>query len=255
VLWVSAIFGAIIGSFLNVVLLKKNTGESVTLGRSRCFSCGKTLSWFELIPVISFIIQRARCRKCGSKISWQYPIIEFITALLAVVVYLKFSNFGFTPYALKFTIFYFSVFCALLLVSVYDFKHKIIDKHFLYVFGVFAVVEFVFKNLNLSTMLASAVIFLFFYLLWRLSDGKWMGRGDSDLALFLALFLGHPLSLIMVLVSFWLGAIVGILLLLLKSSRFTIKSEIPFGPFLAAGTFIVWYLKDFLIIIYEFLYF
>ena len=82
-----------------------------------------------------------------------------------------------------------------------------------------------------------------------------MGRGDSNLAFFLALFLGHPLSLVMILLSFWLGAIVGIFLLLQKSSRFTIKSEVPFGPFLAVGAFIARYFKDFLITIYEFLYF
>lgn len=245
----SVIFGAIIGSFLNVVLLKKNTGESAMVGRSRCFSCGKNLSWFELIPIFSFIIQRGRCNKCGSKISIQYPVIEIITALLAVGINFQFpiSNFQFW--------FYFSAFCVLLLVAVYDFKHKIIDKHFLFIFGGFAVAEFILRNFNIKTALASAAIFYFFYLLWKLSDGKWMGRGDSDLAFFLALFLGYPLSLIMILISFWIGAIAGIGLLLLFRSRFTIKSEVPFGPFLAVGSFIAWYLKDFFIIIYEFLYF
>jgi len=82
-----------------------------------------------------------------------------------------------------------------------------------------------------------------------------MGRGDSDLVFFLALFLGYPLSFIMVLLSFWIGAIVGIVLLLRKPRRFTIKSEIPFGPFLASGAFVAWYFKDFLLMIYEFLYF
>ena len=216
-------------------------------GRSRCFSCRKNLSWIELIPVVSFVIQRGRCRQCGSKISWQYPIIELTTAFLAVAVMTQtgFGSFGF----------YFGAFCSLLLVAVYDFKHKIIDKHFLYIFGVFAVIEFVFKHLNISTFISTISVFLFFYLLWKVSGGKWMGRGDSNLAFFLALFLGHPLSLVMILLSFWLGAIVGIFLLLQKSSRFTIKSEVPFGPFLAVGAFIARYFKDFLITIYEFLYF
>ncbi len=219
------------------------------VGRSRCFSCGKNLSWFELIPILSFIIQRGRCSPpaggCGSKISWQYPIVELITALLAAV--------------LNFQWFYFAAFCALLLVAVYDFRHKIIDKHFLYIFAGFAIANLIYRNIEISKylydFLHAAVIFAFFYLLWRVSSGKWMGRGDSDLAFFLALFLGHPLSLFMVLFSFWFGAIVGILLLLKKSGRFTIKSEVPFGPFLAFGAFVSWYFKDFLLMIYEFLYF
>lgn len=257
------VFGAIIGSFLNLVILRKNTGESVLKGRSRCFSCGKKLLWFELIPILSFIIQRRRCRKCGSKISWQYPMVELITALLAVAVYFRFSDFGYTLYAIRLSLFYFSAFCALLLVSVYDFKHKIIDKHFLYIFGGFAVIGFLFKNLNIETfkhfgvftLLVAGAIFLFFYSLWRFSGGRWMGRGDSDPAFLLALFLGYPLSLFMLLGSFWLGAVIGIVLLIIFSKKFTIKSEVPFGPFLALSAFFAWYFADMLKFIYDLLYF
>lgn len=252
-------FGTIIGSFLNVVLLRKNTGDLPWKGRSRCFSCGKKLSWFELIPILSFIIQRGRCRQCGSRIFWQYPIVEFITALLAIVVYTKFSSFGFTLYALRFTLFYFFAFCALFLVALYDFKHKIIDKHFLYIFGGFASVNSLFRYIDISTfrndILSSLSIFLFFYLLWRLSGGKWMGRGDADLAFFLAIFLGYPYNLFMLLGSFWIGASIGIILLIVSSGRVTIKSEVPFGPFLAISSFIAWYFGDVLKFIYDLLYF
>lgn len=243
--------GAIVGSFLNVVLLRKNTGDSPWKGRSRCFSCGKKLSWFELIPILSFIIQRGRCRQCGSRISWQYPIVEFITALLAIAVYTNFKS-----------IFYFTAFCILLLIAVYDFKHKIIDKHFLYIFGGFAVAELIFRLAiakdfagTYIDILSSVTIFLFFYLLWKISMGRWMGRGDADLAFFLAIFLGYPYNLFMLLGSFWIGAICGIILLIVSSGRVTIKSEVPFGPFLAVSSFIAWYFSDVLKFIYDFLYF
>lgn len=253
ILW-SGVFGAIIGSFLNVVLLKKNTGESAIKGRSRCFSCGKVLSWFELIPVLSFFIQLGKCRGCGSRISWQYPIVEIITVFIAIATLTQ-TRFGSLAYG-----FYFAAFCALVLIAVYDFKHKIIDKHFLYIFAGFSVANAIYRYIEVpkyryADIAASVIIFFFFYLMWKFSGGRWMGRGDSDLAFFLALFLGFPLSVEAVLISFWLGAIIGIFLLLRKSGGFTIKSEVPFGPFLAAGTFIAWYLKDFLIFIYEFLYF
>lgn len=257
--------GAIVGSFLNVVLLRKNTGESIIKDRSRCFSCGKKLSWFEIIPIFSFVIQKGRCQKCGSKISWQYPIVEAVTGFLALAVLTqtefvslsqmtqtRFGSFGlwFMAYGV-----YFAAFCVLLLIAVYDFKHKIIDKHFLYIFGGFSVIEFVFKHFNISTFISAIVVFLFFFLLWKVSDGKWMGRGDADLAFFLALFLGFPLNLVMLLFSFWIGAMVGIALLIAYPRKVTIKSEVPFGPFMVLSVFMAWYFGDMLKFIYDFLYF
>ena len=82
-----------------------------------------------------------------------------------------------------------------------------------------------------------------------------MGRGDADLAFFLALFLGYPLSLFMLVGSFWLGATVGVVLLIGFRKKFTIKSEVPFGPFLVLSGFFVWYFADVLKFIYELLYF
>jgi prepilin signal peptidase PulO-like enzyme (type II secretory pathway) len=77
----AAIFGLIIGSFLNVVALRLHTGRGIG-GRSHCMSCGRTLRWYELVPVFSFLIQQGRCRHCSSRISWQYPLVEALTALL-----------------------------------------------------------------------------------------------------------------------------------------------------------------------------
>ena len=116
-------FGAIVGSFLNVVLMRKNTGESVVSSRSRCFSCGKILYWFELVPILSFVIQGGKCRNCRSRISFQYPIIEVGSGIIGILTYFKFpiSNFQ----SLTSFLFYFSAFCALLLVAVYDFRHKL----------------------------------------------------------------------------------------------------------------------------------
>src|SRR3990167_5653720 len=76
------IFGLVVGSFLNVVILRGNRGESFTRGRLRCESCGKELAWFELIPLLSFALQCGRCRSCGAALSRQYPLVEFATGVL-----------------------------------------------------------------------------------------------------------------------------------------------------------------------------
>lgn len=247
------IFGAVLGSFLNVVLLRKNTGESFIYGDSRCFSCNQKLKWYEMIPILSFALLRARCGHCGSRISWQYALVELLTGFMALSIYSKF-------YAFKPTVFYFAAFSSLFLIALYDFRNKIIDSHFLYIFGFLGVYEwisrwlwgggFIFKDL-----LSSFFIAFFFYLLWRLSRGTWMGRGDSNLAIFLGLFLGFPQNIFMLVLAFWIGAIVGITLLLMGNGRFNIKSEIPFGPFLALATFIVWDFSTFFNGIYHVYFF
>src|SRR3989344_4445016 len=100
-------FGTIIGSFLNVLVLRLGTGEAIGRGRSRCFSCGKTLTWRELIPLVSFITQKGKCRSCGSRISWQYPIVEFITGLVFLLVALKLLHYQLAEAGLPYIGFYF----------------------------------------------------------------------------------------------------------------------------------------------------
>lgn len=244
----SFIFGAVVGSFLNVVLLRKNTGESVIFNGSRCFSCGKKLAWWQNIPILSFIFLRGKCFYCGSKISWQYPIVELSVGLLAVLIYLKnfyFSAQGGPALGWQFW-YYFAAFATLFLVAAYDFRRKIIDSHFLYFFGAFSLAEFFRMGGFANNLISSFFIAIFFYLLWRFSGGRWMGRGDANLAFFTSLFLGWPFNLAMLLVSFWLGGLVGVFLLLFRRGRYGLRSEIPFGPFLAAAMFCVWYFADFL---------
>ncbi len=257
------VFGAIVGSFLNVVILRKNTGESIIFGSSRCFSCGKSLGALEMIPILSFLWQKGKCKGCESGISPQYLLVEFLVGVLSLLVFFH-TNFQFSIFNFQSTfnfqtlikyIFYFSAFSALFLVAAYDFRQKIIDSHFLYIFGAFAVTEmFLRSRLNLSQIVwdlaSSFAIALFFYLMWRISSGRWMGRGDADLAFFTSLFLGFYLNIIGLLISFWVGGVLGIILLLFKGKKYSLKSEIPFGPFLALGTFIVWFLSDYFLYLY-----
>ena len=204
-----------------------------------------------MIPVLSFLWQKGRCSPpaggCGSKISWQYPAVELLTGVLALAVYFK-TGVSF------WWLFYFSALGALLLIALYDLRAKIIDRHFLYIFGVFAFISFLSRNNFWSDLASSFFIALFFSLIWRFSGGRWMGRGDADLAFFSALFLGWPQNLFMFFLAFWLGGILGAHLLIFKSGRWGLKSEIPFGPFLAAATFLIWHFSDFSAAIYAIIF-
>ena len=236
------IFGAVVGSFLNVVVLRLNTGESIIKSGSRCFSCGKKLRWFELIPALSFIIQRGRCRSCRSKISWQYPIVEMLTGLAFVLTY---QHFGFN---LAFG-FWILIFSLLIAISIYDFRHQIIPNQLVYPFIALSFFSPLFQvsgfRIQVSGLLAGIILFSFFALLWLVSRGRWMGFGDAKLALGIGWLLGMHKGILALALSFWIGAIVSIYLMLFlgKSS----KSRIAFGPFLALATFISFLFGNYII--------
>ncbi len=227
------IFGLIIGSFLNVVIIRYNTGESIVYSGSRCFSCGKRLSWQELVPIFSFLIQKGRCRQCKSKISFQYPLVEFLTALLFLTGFLKF----FPDFPSVFS--YWVIASLLIVISVYDFYHQIIPNKIVYLLIFFAFGYWFFiGGATLTGFLAGISFFAFFFLLWFVSRGRWMGFGDAKIALAGGWLLGFINGLVAIFSAFWIGAIFSIFLLLFLPKTFTLKSRIPFGPFLALGIII-----------------
>lgn len=263
------ILGLVFGSFLNVLILRYNTGESVIKGSSRCFICGKKLKWRELIPVLSFIIQKGRCRNCGVKISLEYLIVEIIAGFVFIFIYLKqvdffeyaffygksfsapalyllFSKvleFSFGFHEIFFIIFPLVFFFCLIVISVYDYHHKIIPAGYSYFLFFLSIAHvflagYIFFDLKflIQHILSGLAFFLFFFLLSYLSHEKWMGYGDSKLAVSIGLFLGPAKSLMALMFSFWLGAIFGIFVMLL-SKKLSLKSQVPFAPFLSLGAF------------------
>ena len=241
--FITFIFGAIVGSFLNVVILRMNTGESIITGGSRCFNCGKKLGWQELIPVLSFIIQGGKCKGCGSKISWQYPIIEVITGIIFLLTFLKLQN---TEYLILTTGYYFIIFSLLIIISAYDFRHQIIPNRLVYLFNILAFLN-LFQlsafSFQLSAFLSGLALFAFFGVLWLFSKGKWMGLGDAKLALGIPWLLGACGGVWAFVFSFWIGAIIGILLMFLAKNKYSMKSRVPFGPFLALGALLAFSLN------------
>ncbi len=231
------IFGLMVGSFLNVVILRYNSGESFINSRSQCFSCQKELSWYELIPIFSFIFQKGKCRDCGGKISWQYPVVEIITGLLFLLIF----NFQFSIFNI---IFYWILASLLIVISVYDLRHLIIPNKIVWLFNILALVFLLVTSYwlpvtnFLNYFFSGLLFFTFFALLWLVSNGKWMGFGDAKLALGIGWFLGPIKVFSAFLFSFWLGAIFSIFLMIFRGNKYSIKSKIPFGPFLAIGALI-----------------
>jgi len=246
------IFGLIVGSFLNSIIYRLPSGKSFLIQRSYCPYCKHKLSWKDLIPIFSFLILKGKCHYCKKAISWQYPLVELTTAIL----FLSFFIF-------HFSFFIFIIACFLIIIFVYDLKHYIIpDKiiypaigtAFFYQFLRLVLNEVVVLGFGILNPLSSAILAsLFFLLIVLFSRGKWMGLGDVKLAFFMGLFLGFPNILIALFLAFFIGAIIGIGLIM--SGKRTLKSEVPFGPFLITGTFIAlfwgqaiinWYLNLFL---------
>jgi leader peptidase (prepilin peptidase)/N-methyltransferase len=239
------LLGLIIGSFLNVVILRMNTGRSPAKGRSKCASCNTPLSWYELIPVFSFIGLRGKCKTCGNHISFQYPIVELLTAITFTILYTTaISTYGFS--AMTAIVFVFSAIIAslLIIIFVYDIKHTIIPDMAVYLFIIMALLSILWSTFAIPGFNAGIAIFngvlvaLPFFLLWAFSKGKFMGFGDVKLALGIGWLLGLTGGFSALLFSFWIGGIVGLFMLAL-SRKYSMRSEIPFAPFLIMGTFIV----------------
>lgn len=251
------IFGTLIGSFLNVVVYRFNTGRSIVKGRSVCMSCNKKLRWYELIPIFSWLIQSGKCRRCSNPISIQYPLVEFITGLVFVLLAYKlwpllFVSFGLFTLSL---IFYSFIFSLLIVIAVYDIRHKIIlDKlvylfivlSFLSLFFTYSISGWVFSMPTFSSLLSGLLLALPFVFIWLVSKGKWMGLGDSKLILGIGWFLSPMLAFSALVFAFWIGALISLIIMFFPSKKYSLKiekinmkTEIPFAPFLITGALLV----------------
>ncbi len=270
------LFGLIIGSFLNVVILRLATAERGPVrgkkseklgGRSYCPKCKHGLIWLDLIPIFSFLFLRGKCRYCGKKISWQYPVVEISTGLIFLLI-LNFKFLIFNQFEILNIInllFLFYIASSLIVIFVYDLKHYLIPDvvlfpavavTFLYrlldfgnwsLFGIWDL-EFWISAPLIYYLFASFLAAGFFLIIFMVSRGRWMGFGDVKLAILLGLILGFPNIIVGLFLAFFFGAIIGVTLMLLDKKG--LKSELPFAPFLILGTFlamfwgqeiIVWY--------------
>lgn len=229
------IAGLAVGSFLNVVALRYLKKQSVVLPSSHCPKCLTPLKFWDLIPLLSYLLLKGRCRYCGEAISPVYPLVELITGVIFLWSYLV---FGFSLQSLEFVV----LGSFLIVLSIIDFKECILpDKIVFYnlIAGIILKIGYLISGSNISILLyslAGALIgFLFFYIIFLIYP-EGMGGGDVKLSFVLGLFVGFPLVFLWLFLSFFLGSIGGVLYLLTLRKRF--KEPLPFGPFLALSALI-----------------
>lgn len=257
------VFGTFIGSFLNVVIVRYNSGMGLG-GRSQCFVCSRELQVVDLVPIASFVLLRGRCRTCKSKISSQYPLVELGTGILFLLFLIKaassFPLFSF-PFLLMLAS-YFLIASVLVFIFAYDLRHKIIPDEASILLALTAFLSFWVsgnREALTSTLITAGAISLIFASFWLFSGGRWMGLGDAKLVFGLSLFAGFPGAISATVLAFWMGAAVALSLmaaekyayargsgvgtfqLSLTNKPITIKSELPFGPFLILGALIVFF--------------
>ena len=260
------LLGTIIGSFLNVVIYRFNTGRTIVKGRSICMTCNRTLRWYELIPILSYVMQSGKCLRCKEVISHQYPIVEFVTGLVFVLIAYHFlPALYFVPLSYLFLVTYFVfIFSILIVISVYDIRHKVIPDKLVLVFIIASFLSIFINHMsvgqlfihpNLSYILAGPILASPFALLWLLSRGKWMGLGDAKLMLGIGWMLGLSLGIASIILSFWIGAVISLLVMFASKKKINMKSEIPFAPFLIIGALIVFLFSLDIFKLYSFFHF
>lgn len=223
------LYGIVIGSFLNVLILRIPLKESVALTRSHCMSCGHILKWYELIPLFSYIFLGGKCRQCKSHISIQYPIIEAANGILYVIVYLA---YGISIEGILYCL------CAsaLLALSVIDWRTKEIPIGFNYFILFLGLIRLVTDLGNWSQyVIGLFAVSGFLYLLFLVSKGRGIGGGDIRLMAATGLLLGWQLNI----VAFLLGCVIGSVIHLALMAIKKVGRELAFGPYLSAGVFVV----------------
>ncbi len=236
------ILGTLIGSFLNVVILRLPEERKLT-GRSACMHCGHVLKPWELVPLFSYILLRGKCSSCKKRISPRYFTIEALTGLLFVLGFTVLFANNYIAYILY--IKYLILACTLVVVFVIDFEHYLIfDSVIFPILAAMLVCSLCLDILshslaiNLSSYFVTSILgalagSLPFFLIWYFSDGKWMGFGDVKLMLLLGGSLGLSLVPVVLLLAIMSGGIVSVYLL--SFTKLTLKSKVPFGTFLAAS--------------------
>ena len=283
---ITFIFGSVIGSFINVIVDRTDTKDSPFKGRSFCPYCRKTLAWWEMVPIINFFYLKGRCSNCHHKLSWQYPLIEFITGFLFALVSWRFLRFPLLNLHIIFTwqletilfwinfIFWLYWIFVLITISLYDLKKYLILSEVLFpaiilsliwkiILGIFfkthnftyltqinhilGAQSYVFGSYPyfLSLILGVIVSFGLIALLAFVTKERAMGWGDALVAIFIGLILGWPEAIMALIIAFLSGGLISIVLMLLKKK--TIKSYLPFAPFLAFGALLILLFGDIII--------
>lgn len=238
----AAVFGAIIGSFLNVVIVRlPQKGASLAFPASYCPQCKRPLFWYENVPVFSYLLLRGRCRTCHCSISLRYLVVEVAMAVLAVLVLQR--------YGLSFESFYYCIFCALLLVIIFiDIQHQIIPDSIsrpgilLGFAGAFFTQAVTWQESGLGILCGGGILYVLAFGYFVVTKREGMGGGDIKLLAMIGAFLGWQSLLYIVFASSLMGSMIGLVGMLAKKVGWLTK--IPYGPFLALAALSYLFLQE-----------
>ena len=238
------IIGSAIGSFLNVVIYRIPREKSIISPPSSCPSCGERIKPYHNIPILGWIILGGKCANCKEPISIRYPIIEFLTGLLAVVIYYKLKTIDI------FFVIDFAIFATLLALTMIDFDYKAVPDSLnllALTLSIFSSPDII-ENLKNALILMGGMSAIRFYVSYFIKREA-MGEGDIIVAGTMGGLLGIKLSLIAIFLASFIALFPSIY------QRITKKElELPFIPFLTIATFIVWYFNDYFLNLWESLY-
>lgn len=262
-LTILVIFSLVIGSFLNVVISRVHQGLSIR-GRSRCPYCSKNIAWYDLIPLVSFIVLLGRCRRCKKAISVRYPIVEMLSGFFLPFLFILFSGLGVGAWIFRF--FLLELFLAILVIDAENF----IIPHILIATGfIGAIIYYVLASSVLRSILDPLASFHASYLLtalltaallmtvWYISRGKWFGFGDITLLVLLGFIFGFVSMLVIWYLAVLSATIASLALIITR--RASMKSKIAFGSYLSAGAIAVillpGYFEGYIVLLFKYLIF
>ncbi len=245
--------GIAFGSFLTMLIPRIYKEESgILIGRSHCFSCKQKLHIRDLVPIASYLWNRGKCRFCKKNISTLYPVIEITTGIIFALIYWKFPFE--TAAEMPLTIFYLAISLILIFTFFYDLKYLEIADTILIPGVILALIGTFFWETPdiISALIGMGIGVTFFLIQILISRGKWVGGGDIRIGAFMGAILGWKMVLAALVISYIIGSIITIPLLITGDKK--LGNKIPLGPFLVTGTFIAlfygeqivnWYLNLF----------
>jgi len=247
---IAAVFGAIVGSFLNVCIYRLPLGTSIVWPASACPHCRREIAWFENIPIVSYLVLRGRCRTCRQPIGMQYPIVEAITAAM-----FGFAWWYYGPSVLLVSRLIFG--CALIVLFVIDLEHQLLPNVITlpgivvgFAFSFFTEPGWIDSLLGIVVGGGTLLLMFYLYLLVRKKEG--LGMGDPKMLAMMGAFLGWKMTLVALMFASVAGSLVG--LTMMATRRGSMESMLPFGCFLAVGaafaatigpSMLQWYLRLF----------
>ncbi|HWC85695.1 MAG TPA: prepilin peptidase [Solirubrobacteraceae bacterium] len=225
---VGGLGGLIIGSFLNVVAYRLPRHESLVAPGSHCPSCGTPVKAYDNVPIIGWLLLRGRCRACQGQISARYPLVEAVTAVLAIAVILVKSS----PHDIALGL---ALVVVLVPVALIDFDHRIIPNKIMLPAAIAALlIGLVTRPSGVPEQLIAGAAAGAFFLLFAVAYPRGMGMGDVKLAAVLGLYLGRSVAVALI-VGVFVGAVVGSVIMARLGVAKGRKTAVPFGPFLAFG--------------------